>query len=128
MPGAPSRHHISVSPAVGAGLVIKPGMRALASEGSALNATSPSGCRELQHGAVLALAKAGDQDDLPVGEFQRVVMRIGIVEVDLTETRHLAALAGREMGHLFVVANLILERDLGARKQADGGVGIALGG
>ena len=38
--------------------------------------------RQLQHGHVLAFAQPRDQHELPVGELQRVMMRIGVVEVD----------------------------------------------
>ena len=37
--------------------------------------------RQLEHRRLLALAQTGDQDDLPVGEFQGVVVRVRAVHV-----------------------------------------------
>jgi hypothetical protein len=44
---------------------------------------------QLQHRRPLALAQTGDQHDLPVGEFQGVVVRVRAVHVDLPESSHL---------------------------------------
>ena len=35
---------------------------------------------------MLAFAKAGDQHDLPVGEFQRIVMHVGAIHVSMNGT------------------------------------------
>jgi hypothetical protein len=45
--------------------------------------------RELKHRSALAGAKARQQYQLPIREFERVVMVMGIVQVDLTEARQL---------------------------------------
>jgi hypothetical protein len=45
--------------------------------------------RQLQHRRPLALAQTGDQHDLPVGEFQGVVVRVRAVHVDPPESSHL---------------------------------------
>jgi len=43
----------------------------------------------LQDGQVLPFAQACDLHDLPVGEFQRIMMRMGIFQVYLPEPSHL---------------------------------------
>jgi len=43
--------------------------------------------RQLQHGCALALAQARDQHYLSVRKFQRVMMRHGVVHINLPETR-----------------------------------------
>src|SRR5437763_11160628 len=47
----------------------------------------PRPCRQLQDGSTLAIAQTREQDNLPVGKLERVVMRHGVVHVDLPKTR-----------------------------------------
>jgi hypothetical protein len=43
---------------------------------------------QLQHGRVLSRAQASHQNDLPIGKLQRIMMRTGMLCVDLTEPSH----------------------------------------
>jgi NAD(P)-dependent dehydrogenase (short-subunit alcohol dehydrogenase family) len=45
-------------------------------------------CRQLQHGRILAFAQLGDQHDPSAGEFQRIMMHVGVVRVDVPEPSH----------------------------------------
>jgi hypothetical protein len=45
------------------------------------------GGRQLQHGRVLALDQAREQNQLSIREFQRIVMDHGFIRIDLPETR-----------------------------------------
>jgi hypothetical protein len=47
------------------------------------------GRRQLQHGRVLTFAQPGELYDLTVRELQRVVMHVGLLQVDLLESRYL---------------------------------------
>ena len=40
---------------------------------------------QLQHGRALALGQTRQQNDLPVGELQRIMMGVGPIVVDLPE-------------------------------------------
>ena len=40
---------------------------------------------QLQNRRVLALVQRGEQHNVPVGEFQRIVMRVRLVQMDLPE-------------------------------------------
>jgi len=53
------------------------------------HACAVRGRRELQHSQGLPFAQAGDLNDPSVREFQRVVMGIGLVQIDLPEPGHL---------------------------------------
>src|SRR5262245_47924770 len=86
------------------------------------------GDRQLQHRRGLARAKAREQHYLPVREFQRVVMGHGVVHVDLPEARE-------PLPDLVVWQNtdavrglafdILVERDFGARQQADRNIRLA---
>ena len=45
--------------------------------------------RKLQHDRALAFAKMREQHDLAVGKFERIMVRAGLVHVDLLESRDL---------------------------------------
>src|SRR5262249_2258807 len=81
------------------------------------------GDRQLQHRRALALAKAREQNDLPVWEFQRIVMDRGVLHVDLPETRELLPdfLVGEDADakHRFAL-NILVERNLRAGQRTDG--------
>src|SRR5262249_56945300 len=73
--------------------------------------------------------KAREQHDLTAGEFQRIVMHVRLIVVDLAEASDLfpdfsVRQEGAERGVVFHIA---LERELGARKQAYGHVRIVTG-
>ena len=48
-----------------------------------------TGIRQLQHGRALTFDEIGYQYNLPIREFQRVVMRGRTTEIDLPESRNL---------------------------------------
>src|SRR5712691_763605 len=75
--------------------------------------------RQLQHGRVLAFDHAGQQHDLAAGEFERVVMRVRPLAIDLPEARRLLAdfAVGQEaVGGL--AHRVLFEGKLGARTKA----------
>jgi len=80
--------------------------------------------RKLQHGRALAFAKMRDQHNLAVGKFQRIMMGAGVIHVHLPEPGNLMRQRlgppeqKVEAGEMAL--DLVLEGDLGARKQADG--------
>src|SRR5439155_11511499 len=75
--------------------------------------------RQLQHGCVLAFAHPGEEDGLPVGELQRIVMHARLAHVDLPELCHflpeLSDFHAREKSKKALVLHLLFERDLRAR-------------
>jgi hypothetical protein len=81
--------------------------------------TCSSLCRKLQHGRFLALAKLGQEDDLAVREFQRIVMDVRRLLVDLAEDRRVVfdvLDAAAEEARRFD-RNLFRESDLRSRQQ-----------
>ena len=73
-------------------------------------------CRQLQHGGALAGDQAGDHDNLAAGEFQRIVMDVGIVQIDLPEAGHFVLDPGLpEQAEGTIVLDVMLEGDLGCR-------------
>ena len=84
----------------------------------------------MQDFRALAFAQSREQHDLTAGEFQRVVMNVRLVVIDLTEPRHfLPDFSVREEGaERRVVFHVALERELGARKQAHRHVRVVAGG
>src|SRR5215468_3121351 len=44
--------------------------------------------RQLNHGRILSRPQTREQDTPPIGEFQRVVVRMGVAQVDLPELGH----------------------------------------
>jgi hypothetical protein len=67
---------------------------------------------------VLAFAQPVEQYGLSVGELKRIVMRVQIVHIDLSEPRYLLSdLPAREK-RTPILDNVLLEGDLRARKQA----------
>ena len=86
-------------------------------------ARDPRRGRQLQHGRPLAFAQTGDQHDLPIGEFQGVVMHVRAIHVDLPESSHLISkfteLHARERAAKRMVAlHLAIECHFGAGKKA----------
>src|SRR6516164_8425808 len=98
--------------------------RGLASLGRCrfLLAGGAGGRGQLQYGCTLAFTKAGEQHHLAVREFQRIVMSHRVVHVDLPKTREALAdpLVRKDSNSKRRLAfHIRLERNLGARKQAD---------
>src|SRR5712691_5878875 len=74
---------------------------------------------QLQDGRALAFAQAREQHDLPVGEFQRIVVNAWLIEIDLPEARDaLPDLPGRKNAERGLAFDIALECDLGAGQQA----------
>ena len=81
-------------------------------------------CWKLQHDRALpAFAKMREQHDLAVGKFERIMVRAGLVHVDLLELRDLVrqrpALLEQNLEAGEMALDLILKSDLGAWKEAD---------
>ena len=84
------------------------------------------GRRHLQHGRALARRQPRHQDNLAAGKFERVVVDVRIVHVDLAEAGHFvlnARLAEQTEGA--VVFNVAREGELGAGHQTHGDVGLS---
>jgi hypothetical protein len=47
-----------------------------------------AGIRQLQHGRALTFGEIGHQHNVTIGEFQRVVMRGRLVEIDLVWSKN----------------------------------------
>jgi hypothetical protein len=91
--------------------------------------------RQLQHAGALALMQKGQLDDPAVGQFDRVMVGMRIVEVHLAEAgearvSHAVAHPGLDVVHHIapeaVVANRLLEREFGAGQQAHGDARLVL--
>jgi hypothetical protein len=70
---------------------------------------------------MLTFAQAVNQHDLPFGKLQRIVMDVGLVDVDLPEPSYLflnlpGPQARQEAAKDMVAFHLFLERQLGAGK------------
>src|SRR5712672_4136438 len=66
--------------------------------------------RELQHGRRLAFAQARHKHELAAREFQRVVMIVRVLEIDLAEARDLVGdLAARQQAEGVTAGNFVLE-------------------
>ena len=88
-----------------------------------------AGGRHLQHGGALTGCQPRQQDDLPAGKLERVVMHVRVFHVDLAKACDPvpdASLA--EQTERAVVGNIVFKCELGAGKQAYSRVGIADGG
>src|SRR6516164_6083022 len=78
--------------------------------------------RQLQHHRALAFAQAREQHDLPVREFQRIVMDHSVLHVDLPEAREPLSdfLVGEDPDAKHRLAlDILVERNLRARQQTD---------
>src|SRR5439155_18038528 len=78
--------------------------------------------RQLDHGGVLSRAQAREQHDPPIREFQGVVVRMGVLQVDLAEPGDVSpelAQARQYPAEGMIEFSLLLEHYLGTRKQAD---------
>src|SRR5581483_797731 len=85
--------------------------------------------RQLQHIRVLAFAELRDQHQLAVGKFQRIVMHVGLVEVDLPEKSDpFLQLPFGKHAPAVLVFDIPLECDFRAGKEADGHVRLSRGG
>src|SRR5262245_18499819 len=82
--------------------------------------------RQLQHGGDLAFAQAGHQHDLAAREFERVVVVMRILQVDLAETRDLLGdPPARQQAEGVHAGYFLLEGELCAGHQADGDIRLA---
>src|SRR5262245_41078646 len=78
---------------------------------------------KLQHGCKLALAQTGQGYDLPAREFERIVMSVRLIHIDLPEPGYRGfdlaeAQAREEAAERMVDLDLIFERHLGAGQEA----------
>ncbi|TYO65765.1 hypothetical protein FXV83_14840 [Bradyrhizobium hipponense] len=83
--------------------------------------------RQLQHGCALAFDELRDQHVFAVGKFDRVVVAIGNVRVDLAELSD-ARVDGARPDPAIVVADVVGEGELRSRQQADRDGEIGFGG
>jgi hypothetical protein len=87
-------------------------------------------CRQLQYGGVLTYAQVGEQHDLTTGKLNGIVMRAGIIQVDLSEPpdpmrdvpRFFLEQTQKKSGLL--APHIVVERELGAREKAYGHLGF----
>jgi hypothetical protein len=86
---------------------------------------------QLQNRRVLALVERGEQHNVPTGEFQRIVMHVRLVQMDLPEPSHFftnrLGLAKKTKPRRLPL-DLLLEHNLGARKKAYGDALFSNGG
>src|SRR5262245_50582181 len=78
--------------------------------------------RQLDHSRVLAWPQPGDKHGPPIGEFQCVMMRIGIAQVDLPKPSHIGPKltpAWQQPAEDMIVFGFPIEHHLRARQQAD---------
>ncbi len=81
--------------------------------------------RQLQNGRLLTFAQLGQEHDLSIRKFERIVMHVGIVHADLAEPGDLRLqISFAQERENRVDLDLLLEGDLGPRKQADRQVGF----
>src|ERR1700722_1341267 len=82
--------------------------------------------RQLEHRRGLAWNKPRYHHDLATGKFERVVMNVRVVRVDLTEAGNPLIDAGpAEHRESAVISDIVVERDFGAGEQADRDFGLA---
>jgi hypothetical protein len=84
--------------------------------------------RQLQHRGALAGRQPRHHDDLAAWEFERVMMDVGVIHVDLPESGNFVldpSLAEQAEGA--IVLNLLVEGDLGAGQQTNRNIGLADG-
>src|SRR5579863_10427562 len=75
--------------------------------------------RQLQHRRLLSRIKIGHLDDLTIRKFERVVMRMRIVQIDLPEARQLAGdFLTRQKAEHAVDRHIIVEGQFRARPEA----------
>ena len=86
---------------------------------------------QLQNRRVLALVQRGEQHNVPTGEFQRIVMHVRLVQMDLPEPSYFFTnrlrLAKKTKPRRLPL-DLLLEHNLGARKKAYGDALFSNGG
>jgi hypothetical protein len=78
--------------------------------------------RQLNHSCVLARPQTGDKHSPPVGEFQRIVMDVGVAQVDLPKPSHVGpelAPAWQQAPEDMIEFGFPIEHHLGTWKQAD---------
>ncbi|MYV82821.1 hypothetical protein GTH44_13270 [Bradyrhizobium japonicum] len=76
------------------------------------------GHRQLQHGRALAFDQLRHQHGFAVGEFDRIMMAIGNVRIDLAELAD-ARIDGARPDPAIVVTDVVGEGELRSRQQAD---------
>src|SRR5262245_35043672 len=81
-------------------------------------------CRQLQHGCLLAFAQEGQKEGLSVRQFERVMVHMRLVAIDLTENCRLAP-SGRGSS---IDCDFRIEGKLRAGKHANRGAGVARSG
>jgi hypothetical protein len=72
----------------------------------------------LQHGHALTFAQSIEQHDLPVGKLKRIVMRVWIVDVNLSEPSQLLHDLSVREKEMTILDHILFEGDLRAGKQA----------
>src|SRR5713101_4161516 len=78
-------------------------------------------CGQLQYCRMLTCAKMREQHDLPIGEFEGIMVRTWIVQVDLPEPRHLVEylpltlLEKAQLKSRNLALDLAFKHNLGAR-------------
>lgn len=80
---------------------------------------------QLQHGRTLTFAQLRQQNDLPIGKLERIMMDVGLVHVDLPELSHLVPeLTLWAKCTAGLALHFILEGELRTGKQAYGHVPV----
>jgi hypothetical protein len=83
--------------------------------------------RQLNHAGVLSRSQTREQHDPPIREFQRVVVRMGVAQVDLPELGHVGpelAQSWQYAAESMIKFGLLVEHYLRTREQADRNVGL----
>jgi hypothetical protein len=89
--------------------------------------------RQLQHSRLLTDTELGEQRDLAVGELKGIMVRIWILQVDLSEPSHLVTdvvrfpLEQAQPKSRNLTLDFAFKHDLGARKKADSYLGFPNG-
>src|SRR5215470_1760047 len=78
-------------------------------------------CRQLQHRGLLAFAQEGQKKGLPVRQFERVMVHMPLVTIDLAENCRLIPSGGGSA----VDCDFRIEGKLSAGKHANRGAGVA---
>src|SRR5262245_22134117 len=81
-------------------------------------------CRQLQHGCILAFAQEGQKKGLPVRQFERVMVHMRLVTIDLAENCGLVPSGSGSS----IDCDFRIEGKLRAGKHANCGAGIARSG
>jgi hypothetical protein len=80
--------------------------------------------RQLQHRSGLASDQLRELQNLPIWEFQRVVLNVRIIHIDLPEACHLVANTGlAKQAERTVVPDVVIERQFRSGQQANRDLG-----